>query len=115
MKSLYQAEQEARKALNAWTAGAAAVGWVPGSMFALAAADLKIVKDIAKAFGVESYNIEEISAAVGATITGKIVAAEALSFIPVYGWAIKSGVAAAVTKTMGETMINYFKKRSPYS
>jgi uncharacterized protein (DUF697 family) len=83
-------------------------------MFALAAADVKIVKDIAKAFGVDAYSIEEIGAAVGATATGKIAAGELLSFIPVFGWAVKSAVAASVTKAMGETMISYFKKKSPY-
>lgn len=31
------------------------------------------------------------------------------------GWAIKAGVASAVTKAMGETMISYFKKRSPFA
>jgi uncharacterized protein (DUF697 family) len=115
MKSLSQAESEARKVLNAWSAGAATVGWVPGSMFALAAADAKIVSDIAKAFGVTQYSIEEITAAVGASVTGKVVAGELLSFFPGWGWAIKSGVAAGVTKGMGEAMIKYFKKRSPYS
>ncbi len=113
-KKLAQAESEARKVLNLWSAGAAAIGWVPGSMLALAAADVKIVKDVAKAFGVEHYSVEEVTAAVGASVAGKIIAGEALSLFPGFGWAVKSGVAAAVTKTMGETMISYFKRRSPY-
>ncbi len=114
VRSLEQAEAEARRIVNGWTAGAAAIGWVPGSMLMLAAADVKLVNDVAKAFGVQTYSIEEVTAAVGATITGKVVAGELLSFLPGLGWAIKSAVASGVTKAMGEAVLQYFKGRSPY-
>lgn len=114
MPTLREAENEARKIVNAWSAGAAAVGWVPGSMLILAGADVLLVKDVAKAFGVHSYNLEEVTAAISASASGKVIAGELLSVIPVVGWAIKSGVAGGITKTVGEVLIAYMKDRSPY-
>ena len=115
MTSLAEAEKKARKRVNAWTAGAVAVGWVPGSMFALAAGDVEICREVAACFGVEHWTAESVSAAIGASVTGKIVAGEALSFIPVVGWAIKSAVAGGITKAVGEAIIKYFRSQSPYS
>ena len=112
-KSIGDAEKEARKIVNAWAIGATAVGWIPGSMFALMGVDAKLVNDVSKAFGVENYSVEEIAAAVGAATTGKIIAGEALSLFPGLGWIAKSGVAGAVTKGVGEAIIKYFKARSP--
>jgi len=113
--SLSEAEKKARNRVNAWTAGAVALGWVPGSMFALAAADVEICREVAKCFGVEHWSAESVSAAIGASVTGKIVAGEALSFIPVLGWAIKAGVAGGITKAVGEAIIAYFRSQSPYA
>lgn len=106
------AEIEARRIVNGWSVAAAAVGWVPGSMLLLAAADVKLVNDVARAFNVKSYGLEEVASAMGASVTGKIIAGELLTFIPIVGWAIKSSVAASVTKAMGETLIKYFRTRS---
>ena len=114
MLSLAEAEQKARGRVNAWTAGAVAVGWVPGSMFALAAGDVAICREVAACFGVEHWSAESVSAAIGASVTGKIVAGEALSLIPVFGWAVKSVVAGAITKAVGEAIIQYFRSQSPY-
>jgi uncharacterized protein (DUF697 family) len=114
MTTLAEAERQARQRVNAWTGVATGVGWVPGSMFALAAADVKICHEVAKCFGVEHWSAESVSAAIGASITGKVVAGETLSLIPGFGWAVKSVVAGAVTKAAGEAIIQYFKSRSPY-
>src|SRR5689334_7888795 len=100
MISLAEAEKKARTRVNAWTAGAVAVGWVPGSMFALAAGDVELCREVAECFGVEHWTAESVSAAIGASVTGKIVAGEALSFIPVLGWAVKSAVAGGITKAV---------------
>jgi uncharacterized protein (DUF697 family) len=113
-KSLVQAEAEARARVNAWTAGAVAVGWVPGSMFALAAADVEICREVADCFGIKHWRAESVSASIGASLAGKVVAGELLSFIPVFGWAIKAGVAGSLTKLVGEAIIKYFKGQSPY-
>jgi len=110
--SLTIAEAEARRIVNAWTAGAAAVGWVPGSMLVLAGMDAKVVHDVARAFDVKSYSVEEVGAAIGASVTGKIVAGELLTLFPGLGWALKSVVAAGITKGLGEALIAYFRQRS---
>jgi uncharacterized protein (DUF697 family) len=115
MKTLLEAEQEARKIVNAWAVGAVAVGWIPGSMLALMGVDVKLVNDVSKAFGVENYSIEELTAAIGAAVTGKVIAGETLSLFPGLGWVAKSFVAGAVTKGVGETIIRYFKARSAYA
>jgi uncharacterized protein (DUF697 family) len=112
-RSLAEAEKEARRLVNIWTAGAVGVGWIPGSMLALAALDVKLVNDVASAFEVRSYVAEEVAAAIGASVTGKVVAGELLSFFPGVGWAIKAGVAGTVTKALGEGLIAYMRDRSP--
>lgn len=104
--------REARNVVNAWTAGAAAVGWVPGSMLVLSAMDAKVVHDVAHAFDVKSYTVEGVAGAVGASVTGKLVAGELLTLFPGFGWALKSVVAGAVTKGLGEALIAYFAERT---
>ncbi len=113
-QTLAEAERQARNIVNGWSVAAVGIGWVPGSMLALAAADAKIVNDVAKAFGVSNFSIEEVTAAIGASVTGKVVAGELLSFFPGLGWIAKSAVAGAVTRGVGEVIIRYFKERSPY-
>jgi len=113
MISLHEAENEARKVVNDWSTAAAALGWLPGSQYFLAGADLKMVKNIADIFKVKHYNAAQITATMAASIGGKTVAHTLLDFVPIAGQIIKSGTAAAVTKGLGEIVIEYFKERSP--
>jgi uncharacterized protein (DUF697 family) len=83
-------------------------------MLALAAGDIELCREVAECFGVDHWSAESVTAAIGASVTGKVIAGEALSFIPVFGWAIKAGVAGGITKSVGEAIIAYFKSRSPY-
>lgn len=115
MTTLAEAEKKARQRVNAWTAGATAIGWVPGSMFVLAAGDVKLCREVAECFGVEHWSAESVTAAIGASVTGKVIAGEALSLIPGFGWAVKSVVAGGITKSVGEAIIKYFRSQSPYS
>lgn len=108
-----EAEEKARKIVNNWVAGAAAVSWVPGSTLVLGVADFAMIRAVAKAFGVQEFNMEAVVATIGAGAVGK-VAVEGLSFIPIFGWALKAAIAAGVTKGVGEATIKYFKDRSPY-
>lgn len=111
-KSLAQARSQANSIVNGWTAGAALIGLVPGSSLVLGAADIKMVHDVAKAYEVQHYNIEEITTAVAATIAGRFAADGLLSFIPVAGWIVKAGIAATVTQAAGRIVIEYFESRS---
>jgi uncharacterized protein (DUF697 family) len=113
--SLAEAELRARRRVHAWTVGAVAVGWIPGSMLALAAGDVELCREVAACFGVEHWSAESVSTAIGASLAGKVVAGEALSLIPVFGWAVKAAVAGGITKAVGEAIIAYFKARSPYT
>lgn len=113
--NLNDAEVKARKIIHAWAVGSTAVGWVPGSMFTLMDANLQLIDDVAKAFGVESYSIEEIKTAIGTEAISKIVVSETLSLIPGIGWVAKAALAGGIANAMGEAIINYFKARSPYT
>jgi uncharacterized protein (DUF697 family) len=111
-KSLADAEKHAKSLVNKWAVVAGTVGVVPGSTLLLAGADVKIVHDIAKAFEVESYTVEEVLTVIGASIAGKTAADYGLSWFPGIGWLIKGGIAAITTKTAGAIMIKYFKGKS---
>ena len=113
MKSLNQAEKQARAVVDEWSVAAAALGWLPGSQFFLAGVDLKMIKNVARAFDVESYNATQITATITASVGGKTIAHTLLDFIPGFGGLIKSVTAAGVTKVVGEIVINYFKERTP--
>jgi uncharacterized protein (DUF697 family) len=82
-------------------------------MLALAAGDVALCSKVAACFQVTDWSKESVAAALGASVTGKVVAGEALSFVPVIGWAVKSAVASGVTKAVGEGIIAYFRKQSP--
>lgn len=107
-----EAEAQARKIVNKWAVGAAAVSWVPGSAFALGAADYAMIRSVAQAFQVTSYSAEAVVGIMAASGTGKY-AAEALSFIPIAGWAVKAAVSGGIMKAMGEAVIKYFHERTP--
>ncbi|TAD97795.1 MAG: hypothetical protein EAZ96_24810 [Oscillatoriales cyanobacterium] len=51
----------------------------------------------------------------GAPLIGSKVAHSVLDFVPVFGWAAKSVVAAGVTKAVGEALISYFNDCSNLS
>lgn len=112
MAKLNDAEKKARSIVNKWSAGATAVGWVPGSMLALGAADFAMIQQVAETFEVKKYSTEQVVAMVSASFGGKLLV-EGLSFIPGPGWLLKAAVAGGVTKSMGEATIKYFRERSP--
>lgn len=75
---------------------------------------MDMCKKIAKAFGVDEYDIKFALSRTGATIVGKGIAKEALNLIPIKGQIIKAGVSGTVTKALGEALIQYYKYKSPY-
>jgi hypothetical protein len=52
-----------------------------------------------------------LAALVGSSIGG--AASEALSFIPVIGWAIKGGMLGAKSRYIGDAAIKHFESMSP--
>jgi uncharacterized protein (DUF697 family) len=112
MKSIVDAEKEARKSVNDWATKAATYGWIPGSQFLLADNDLKMINGVAKIFEVENYNIPQLTATIAASFASKTVTQTLLDSVPVAGWIVKSGTAAAITKGIGEVVIKYFKGKT---
>jgi uncharacterized protein (DUF697 family) len=111
--SLSQAEKAARRIVDEWSLGVGLVGFAPGASLVLDAVDLKMVGDVAKTFAVDDYDIDEIATAVAASAASKAASDGILSFFPVFGWVAKAAISGAVTKAAGETVIQYFKARSP--
>jgi uncharacterized protein (DUF697 family) len=112
--SLAEAEMEARRIVNDWTMGAAAIGWMPGSSIYLAYNQYEMCEGVARAFGVEEASAEATFSAIAGTVVGRTAADVMLSVIPVVGWAVKAGVAAATTKAIGEGIISHYRDRSPF-
>lgn len=111
--SLAEATTEAKKLVAAAVGAAAGVGWMPGSSLLLGGIDIVLIKQVAAAFEVEDYSIEQVITTIGKRFAGKLLATELLSFIPGPGWAIKGGVAASVTGAAGALLVAYMKDKSP--
>lgn len=110
--SLKEADVIAQKLVKRWVAATASVSWVPGSTFVLMGMDYRIYKDIATAYGVETFDIDAVKTSILATIAGR-GASEALSFVVGVGWVVKAGVAAGITGIVGEVVISFMRERSP--
>jgi uncharacterized protein (DUF697 family) len=112
-------KQEARVAalsvVNNWAIGFAAVAWIPTSHYLMTAGDVAMVMQIGSIFGVEMNQTKAgaVFASVAAPIIGSKVAHTILDFIPIIGWAAKSGVAYTVTKGVGTALVHYFEDCSP--
>lgn len=98
-------------------AGAAAVvaAVFPGSTSAaLVAIEGHMCYQIGKIYRGDDYSFSEGIAVAGviglASIGAKLVALEALNFVPFAGWAIKAPIAGGVIKILGETIIAHYEK-----
>lgn len=111
-KSLRKARKKAKAAVNSWSAGAVGLSWVPGSTLALGAADLALVRKVAKLYEVDDWSKEAILSSMGKRYAGKKLAAEAAGLIPIAGWAVKASVAGSLTKAFGEAVIKYFESQT---
>lgn len=114
-KTLQDADREARKHVNTWTTVAAGTGWIPGSSIFLTGADMAMITQVANAYEVNDFDIDHLKALLGGAIGGVVaggVIAEVTGLIPLVGWAAKSAGMAAKAKTIGDTVIRYFRERS---
>jgi hypothetical protein len=116
MRTIQQAEQQAREIVDNWAAGAALTGWVPGSALFLAGADLVMARQVADAFGIGMFDEDALAATIGSATVGGVVGgviAEGVGWIPIGGWLVKSAMMAAKAKVIGEAVIDYFRDLSP--
>ncbi len=110
-----EAREKAKEAINGWSLGFASVAWIPGSHYVMAAGDFTLVLQVGSIYGVEldKQQAAQIFTSVAAPLIGSKIAHSILDFIPILGWAIKSGVAFGVTKLVGEALIAHFEDVSP--
>ncbi len=114
-KTLQDADREARQLVDNWTTGAALTGWIPGSSFFLTAADTAMIHQVASAYQISAFDMENLHSILGGAVASAIaggVISEVVGLIPVVGWAIKSAAMAAKAKVIGEEVIKFFRERS---
>lgn len=114
-KSLQDADREARKLVANWTTGAALTGWIPGSAFFLTAADTAMIHQVASAYEVSAFDMNNLLSVLGGAVASAIaggVITEVVGIIPLVGWAVKSAAMAAKAKVIGDEVIRYFRERS---
>lgn len=85
---------------------------IPGAdMPIMTANQIKMLLQIAAAYGqpLNVDRIKELAAVVAGGYLFRTLAREALSVVPVLGWAIKGGIAYSGTVAMGKAAIKYFE------
>ena len=115
--TLQEADRDAQQLVSNWTAGAALTGWIPGSAFFLTAADTAMIHQVANAYGISAFDMDNLMAVLGRTVASAIaggIISEVVGFIPLVGWAIKSAAMAAKAKVIGDEVIKYFRERSEF-
>ncbi len=93
-------------------AAVGAVGLIPGAdMPIMTANQAKLALDIAAVYGhdLDKARIADLAGVVGAGLGYRAVARQALSFVPVFGWALKAGMGYAGTKVTGEALRKRFE------
>lgn len=114
-KTLEQAEKEARKLVDDWATGALLTGWIPGSSFFHSGADILVMRQVGEIFGVSMFDekaaIQTITNTAASVISGSIIT-EAVGLVPVFGWAVKSGLLSAKAKVLGDSVVAYFRELS---
>ena len=72
---------------------------------------LKMVLQIAAAYGheMDKEHVKELVAVVGGAYLSRTLARELIEFVPVLGFAIRTGVAYASTAAMGHAIIEYYE------
>lgn len=89
--------------------------FVPGADFpVLTLNQLRLVLRLAQAHGqeIDAQRAPEILAVVGGGLGFRALARQALSVVPVAGWAVKGAVAYVGTRALGEAALRYFEVRA---
>lgn len=111
-------KEKARKWVNGYAVTGAAVvvaAVFPGSTSAaLMVIESEMCFEIGKIYRGDDFTFTEAVAAAGAVglvvVAGKIAALEALSLVPVAGWAAKAPIAGGLIKGLGEAVIAYYEE-----
>lgn len=115
---LAQKRNEAEAWVKGYTATAVATvlgtSWLPGaSTGILCTLEATMCYHIGKIYKAD-WTLSEASTVAGAigvtAFVGKLIAMEAMTFLPIAGWAAKSGIAAGVVWSMGQLVIKHFEE-----
>ena len=109
------AERRARMLVDRWAKAALFTGWIPGSTIPLAGADILMIRQVGEAFGIPAFDEDALKAHLGGvlgSVAGGVVA-EAVGFVPLVGWAVKSYTMHVKADALGKAVIDYFRQRSP--
>jgi uncharacterized protein (DUF697 family) len=90
--------------------------FVPGAdLPVLTLNQIRLVLRIADAYGfeIDRERIPELLGVIGGSLGLRALARQALSFVPVAGWAVKGAIAYGGTRALGEAAIRYFERRTP--
>jgi uncharacterized protein (DUF697 family) len=96
-------------------AGVGALVPLPGTSFAITAAEVKLVADIARAYGEALTDDEALKliALTGAKNVGVKAVGEAAAYLPWVGWMARPALFAASVKVVGDVAIGHFEARNP--
>ena len=89
--------------------------FVPGADFpVLTVNQLRLVLRLALAHGqeIDAQRAPEILGVIGGGLGFRAVARQALSAVPVAGWAVKGAIAYTGTRALGEAALRYFEGRA---
>ena len=93
-------------------AAVGAVIWVPGAdMPVMTLNQVRMVLQIGAAYGedIGPQRVPEVLTVVGAGLGLRTAAREALGFVPVAGWAVKSAMGYAGTLALGRAAVKYYE------
>jgi len=113
-----EAYKRSNEIIKEWVTGTALIGWIPGSPACLGAGDIKMIRQVADVFGMNSFDEAAIKAhftGIFDCILGGVTSAELVGLIPVAGWVVKSDTLVVKVRLIGDEVINYFNARSPLS
>jgi uncharacterized protein (DUF697 family) len=110
-----EARVQARTVVHNWVLGTSMVAWIPGSHFILNTGDIAMCLQVARIFNVP------MSRSMGEALLGQFLASKVgsmtahtiMDFIPGIGQVAKIITAGAMTKAVGEMLIQYFYDASP--
>jgi len=76
--------------------------------------EISMVYNLARIYGSHPSMDEAkaIAANLRGQIIGKIAAAEASTFFPLIGWAIKPAIVAGAAKAFGKAAVDYFEQKA---
>jgi len=96
-------------------AGVGALVPLPGTAFVITAAELKLVADIARAYGEALTDDEALKliALTGAKNVGVKAVGEAAAYVPFVGWIARPALFAVSVKAVGDAAIGHFEARNP--